>query len=43
MTLVGVKSGRYDIRVADKSGRVCVARNVDLKEGAQFVGCETPI
>ena len=37
MTLAGVKSGHYDIKIADKNGRVCVAKNVDLKEGAQFV------
>ena len=43
MTLVGVKSGRYDIKVADKSGRVCVAKNVDLKEGAQFVVRDTDL
>ncbi len=43
MTLVGVKSGHYDIRVADKSGRVCVAKNVDLKEGVQFVVRDTDL
>jgi hypothetical protein len=36
LTLVGVKSGRYDLRIADKNGRVCFVRNVDLNEGAQF-------
>jgi hypothetical protein len=43
MTLVGVKSGHYDIKLADKSGRVCVAKNVDLKEGAQFVVKDTDL
>jgi len=37
ITLAGVKSGRYDIRLADKNGRVCLAKNIELKEGAQFV------
>jgi len=37
MTLVGVKSGHYDLRIADKNGRVCLAKNVELKEGVQFV------
>jgi hypothetical protein len=43
MTLVGVKSGHYDIKFADKNGRVCVAKNVDLKEGAQFVVRDTDL
>jgi hypothetical protein len=36
LTLVGVKSGRYDLRIAEKNGRVCFVKNVDLREGAQF-------
>jgi hypothetical protein len=36
LTLVGVKSGRYDVRIADKNGRVCFVKNVDLREGVQF-------
>ena len=43
MTLVGVKSGRYDIKLADKNGRTCVAKNIDLKEGAQFVVRDTDL
>jgi hypothetical protein len=43
MTLAGVKSGRYDIKIAEKNGRTCVAKNVDLKEGAQFVVRETDL
>lgn len=43
MTLVGVKSGRYDIRLADKNGRVCIAKNIDLKEGTQFVVRDTDL
>ena len=43
MTLVGVKSGRYDIKVADKSGRSCVAKNIELKEGVQFVVRDTDL
>jgi hypothetical protein len=38
-----VKSGHYDIKIADKNGRVCVAKNVDLKEGAQFVVRDTDL
>jgi hypothetical protein len=36
LTLVGVKSGHYDMKIADKNGRVCVVKNVDVKEGTQF-------
>ena len=36
LTLVGIKSGRYDMRIADKNGRVCLVKGVDVKEGAQF-------
>ncbi|PPQ34776.1 hypothetical protein SAMN06265338_1393 [Rhodoblastus acidophilus] len=37
LNLVGVKSGRYDIRLADKKGHVCTVRNIDVREGEQFV------
>ena len=43
MTLAGVKSGHYDIKIADKNGRVCLAKNVDLKEGTQFVVRDTDL
>jgi hypothetical protein len=43
MTLDGVKSGHYDIKIADKNGRVCIAKNVDLKEGTQFVVRDTDL
>lgn len=36
LTLTGVASGRYDLKIAEKNGRVCVAKNIDIKEGAQF-------
>ena len=43
MTLAGVKSGRYDIKLADNSGRSCVAKNIELKEGVQFVVRDTDL
>jgi hypothetical protein len=43
MTLVGVKSGRYDIKLSDKGGRTCIAKNIELKEGAQFVVRDTDL
>ena len=28
--------GRYDVRLKDKSGRVCIVKDVDVKDGAIF-------
>jgi hypothetical protein len=28
LTLTGIQPGRYDVRLSDRSGRVCVVRNV---------------
>ena len=32
----GVEPGRYDVKLSDKTGRVCIVRNVEVKEGAVF-------
>lgn len=37
MAVTGVKSGRYDVKLADKIGRVCIVRNVDVQEGGIFI------
>ncbi len=37
LAVTGVKSGRYDVKLADKIGRVCIVRNVDVKEGGIFI------
>lgn len=34
--VTNIKAGRYDVKLADKAGRVCIVRNVDVKEGAVF-------
>ncbi len=34
--VTGVKSGRYDVKLADKIGRVCIVRNVEVKQGGIF-------
>jgi hypothetical protein len=36
LRITGIEPGRYDIRLADKIGRVCVVRNVEVKAGAIF-------
>ena len=32
----GVGPGRYDVKLSDKTGRVCIVRNVEVREGAVF-------
>jgi hypothetical protein len=32
----GVEPGRYDVKLADKIGRICIVRNVEVKDGAIF-------
>ncbi len=36
LRITGIAPGRYDVRLADKSGRVCVVRNVEVADGAVF-------
>ena len=37
VAVTGVRSGRYDVKLADKIGRVCIVRNVNVKEGGIFI------
>jgi hypothetical protein len=36
LQITDVKSGRYDVKIADKTGRVCIVRNIDVNDGAVF-------
>lgn len=36
LRIVGVAPGRYDARLADASGRVCVVRDIEIKANAVF-------
>src|ERR1700676_284216 len=36
LKILGLKSGIYDVKFADKAGRVCVVTDVPVKEGAIF-------
>jgi hypothetical protein len=36
LRITGIGPGHYDVRLADKSGRACIVRNVEVKEGAVF-------
>src|SRR5215831_4701909 len=33
---ITIEPGRYDVKLADKIGRVCIVRNVEVKDGAVF-------
>jgi hypothetical protein len=36
LRITGVPAGRYDVKLADRIGRVCVVRNVEVKDGQVF-------
>ena len=36
LRITGIEPGRYDLRVKDKSGRICIVKDVDVKDGAIF-------
>ncbi len=36
LPITDVQPGRYDVRLTDKSGRVCIVRNLDVKDGGIF-------
>ena len=44
--ITGLAPGRYDVKLADKTGRVCVVKNVEAKDGIfaieekQLTDCE---
>ena len=36
LTLVGVTAGKYDVRIKDKAGRVCLIKNVEVKDTGPY-------
>jgi hypothetical protein len=36
LKITGVEPGKYDVKLANKQGRVCIVRNVELKANAVF-------
>lgn len=36
LSITGIASGRYDLRLKDDKGRVCFARNVEVKANETF-------
>jgi hypothetical protein len=36
LPITGTAPGRYDVKFADKAGRVCIVRDIDVKDGGVF-------
>ena len=36
LRITGIEAGRYDARLTDRTGRVCIVRDVEVKDGAVF-------
>jgi hypothetical protein len=36
LRITGVAPGRYDVKLADETGRACTVRNVEVRAGAVF-------
>jgi hypothetical protein len=36
LRITGITPGRYDVKLTDKIGRVCVVRDIEVKDGAVF-------
>jgi len=36
LNLKGIEPGRYDVKLADKTGRKCVVRDVEVKRGRPY-------
>src|SRR3954454_14239521 len=36
LRITGIEPGRYDVRLTDKIGRVCIVKDVEVKDAAVF-------
>lgn len=36
LRITGILPGRYDVKLANKAGRICIVRNLDIKEDGIF-------
>jgi hypothetical protein len=36
LRITGIEAGRYDVRLTDKIGRMCIVRDVEVKDAAVF-------
>jgi hypothetical protein len=36
LRITGIEPGRYDVKLADATGRACIVRNIDVRAGVVF-------
>jgi hypothetical protein len=36
LRITGIEPGRYDVKLADRIGRICIVRDVEVKAAAVF-------
>jgi hypothetical protein len=36
LRITGITTGRYDVKISDKTGRACLVRDIEVKEGQIF-------
>jgi hypothetical protein len=36
LTITGVEPGRYDVKLQDKNGRICIVRDVEIQSGRPY-------
>jgi hypothetical protein len=36
LRITGIDPGRYDAKFSDKTGRICIVRDIEVKDGAVF-------
>src|SRR5215510_4337692 len=36
LRITGIAPGRYDVRFKDKTGRICIVKNIEVKDGDIF-------
>jgi hypothetical protein len=37
LRITGIAPGRYDVNLVDETGRTCIVRNVEIRDGAIFL------
>jgi hypothetical protein len=37
LRITGVEPGHYDVKFTDRIGRICIVRNIEVKDGAVFI------
>jgi hypothetical protein len=37
LRITGITAGRYDVNLVDETGRTCIVRNIEVRDGAVFL------